>query len=51
MLGKLEQMLINGEITEEEYKTKKAVYIETLLELYMKDLISYEEFCEKLNQS
>lgn len=49
-LGHLEQQLLNGEITEEEYKEKKAVYVETLLELYIKDIISKEELYEKLNQ-
>ncbi len=49
-LGKLEKMLLAGEITEEEYKTKKAVYVETLLDLYIKDLISKEELYEKLNK-
>lgn len=49
-LGHLEQLLMNGEITEEEYKEKKAVYVETLLELYIKDIISKEELYEKLNQ-
>ena len=49
-LGHLEQMLMNGEITEEEYKKKKAVYVETILELYIKDIISEEEMKEKLNQ-
>lgn len=41
-LGKLEQMLMNGEITEEEYKEKKTVYVETILELYVKDIITKE---------
>lgn len=49
-LGTLEKMLLAGEITEEEYKVKKAVYVETLLELYIKDLITKEELYEKLNQ-
>lgn len=49
-LGHLEQQLLNGEITEEEYKEKKAVYVETLLELYIKDIINKEELYEKLNQ-
>ena len=49
-LGKLEKLLLSGEITEEEYKEKKAVYVETLLELYVKDIISKEELYEKLNQ-
>ncbi len=50
LLGRLEVMLLTGEITEEEYKVKKAVYVETLLELYVKDLITKEELYEKLNQ-
>ena len=28
-LGKLEQLLLAGEITEEEYKERKEVYVET----------------------
>lgn len=50
MLGHLEKMLMNGEITEEEYKKKKAWYVETLLELYIKDIITEEELKEKLNK-
>jgi hypothetical protein len=50
MLGRLEKMLLNGEITEEEYKEKKTVYIELLLELYINDIITKEELYEKLNQ-
>lgn len=49
-LGRLEKMLMEGKITEEEYKEKKAVYVETLLEMYVKDLITKEELYEKLNQ-
>lgn len=49
-LGHLEKLLLSGEITEEEYKEKKAVYVETLLELYIKDIITKEELYEKLNQ-
>lgn len=49
-LGHLEQMLLAGEITEEEYKEKKAIYVETLLELYINDIITKEELYEKLNQ-
>lgn len=48
-LGHLEQLLMNGEITEEEYKKKKAWYVETLLELYIRDIITEEELKEKLN--
>ena len=43
-------MLMNGEITEEEYKKKKAVYVDTILEMYIKDIITEEEMKEKLNQ-
>lgn len=49
-LGKLEQLLLNGEITEDEYKEKKEIYVETLLELYVKDLITKEQLYEKLNK-
>jgi hypothetical protein len=49
MLGHLEQMLLNGEITEAEYKEKKFIYIETLLELYTKNIITKEQLYEKLN--
>ena len=49
-LGHLEKMLLAGEITEEEYKKKKTIYIETLLELFIKDIITEEELKEKLNQ-
>ena len=49
-LGHLEQMFMAGEITEEEYKEKKTVYVETLLELYIKDIITKEELYERINQ-
>lgn len=49
-LGNLEKMLMEGEITEEEYKYKKAVYVETILELFIKDIITEDEMKEKLNQ-
>lgn len=49
-LGHLERMLLTGEITEDEYKQKKAVYVYTILELYIKDFITEEEMKEKLNQ-
>lgn len=50
ILGHLEQMMMDGQISEEEYKYKKAVYVETLLELYIKGIITEEEMKEKLNQ-
>lgn len=49
-LGHLEKMLLNGEITESEYKKKKALYVETLLEMFIKDIITEEELKEKLNK-
>ena len=48
--GKLEKMLVDGEITEEEYKEKKAVYVEIVLEMYIKGIITKEEMYEKINQ-
>lgn len=50
ILGHLEMMLYNGEITEEEYKKKKELYIDTLFELYVKDIITEEQLKEKLNK-
>ena len=49
-LGHLEKMLMDGEITEEEYRERKAVYVETILELYVKGIIDKEHMQEKLNQ-
>ncbi len=49
-LGKLEQLLMKGQITEEEYKERKAAYVETILELYVKGIISKEQMLEKLNK-
>lgn len=49
-LGKLEQLLLAGEITEEEYKERKEVYVETILEMYALGIISKEQMYEKLNQ-
>lgn len=49
-LGRLEKLLLAGEITEEEYKQKKDVYIETLLDMYCMDLITKEQLYERLNK-
>ena len=49
-LGHLEQLLLSGEISEDEYKERKAVYIEVILELYIKGIISKEVMLEKLNE-
>ena len=50
MLGKLEKMLLEGKITEDEYKEKKTIYIETLLDLYIRDIITKEQLYEKINK-
>lgn len=50
ILGKLEQLLLAGEITEEEYKERKETYIETILEMYIMGIINKEQMYEKLNQ-
>ena len=49
-IGHLEEKLINGEITEEEYTKKKVLYVETLYELFIKDFITEEELSERLNK-
>lgn len=48
-LGHLEKLLIAGEISEEEYKERKAVYVEQILELYIMGIITKEQMQEKLN--
>lgn len=50
MLGRLEKALLKGYITEEEYLEKKTVYVEVLLELYCKDIITKEQLYERLNR-
>lgn len=49
IIGHLERMLLTGEITEEEYKERKAVYVETILELYVKGILTKEQMEKKLN--
>lgn len=48
-LGHLEKMLLAGKISEEEYKERKAVYVEVILEMYVMGIISREQMQEKLN--
>lgn len=48
-LGRLEKALLKGYITE-EYLEKKNVYVEVLLDLYCRDIITKEALYEKLNQ-
>ena len=49
-LGRLEKLLLAGEITEDEYKERKETYVETILEMYCMGIISKEKMLEKLNQ-
>lgn len=49
VLGHLEKRLMAGKISEAEYKKRKAQYIDVLFELYVKDIITYDELQEKLN--
>lgn len=48
-LGILEQLLLMGEITEEEYRERKEAYVEMVLELYVKGIIDKEQMQEKIN--
>lgn len=50
LIGHLEKLLLSGEISEDEYKERKAVYIEVILELYIKGIINKEVMLEKLNE-
>ena len=50
VLGHLEKRLLSGEITEKDYRMKKTRYVDTLYELYIKDIISYEELQSKINR-
>lgn len=49
-LGLLETLLIADMITVEEYKERKAVYVESLLELYAIGVLTHSELKEKLNK-
>lgn len=49
-LGKLEQLLMAGEITESEYLERKETYVEMILELYVLGIITKEQMQAKLNE-
>lgn len=49
-LGILEKLLLKGSITEAEYLKRKETYVDTILELYVKGIISKEKMYEKLNK-
>ena len=48
-IGKLEQLLMDGKITEDEYRERKAVYVETILELYCLGILTKEQMQDRLN--
>ena len=48
-IGKLERLLLNKEISEEEYRERKAVYVETILELYCLGILSKDQMQDRLN--
>lgn len=48
-LGLLERMFLAGELTDDEYKERKAVYVEAILELYIIGVLTKEEMEDKLN--
>lgn len=50
MIGRLEKMFLDGEITEEEYLERKKVYLDTILEMYIEGFITIEEYYERLNK-
>lgn len=50
VMGILEKRLFSGEISEVEYKQRKARYVDSLYELYIKDIITFEELQRKINQ-
>lgn len=49
-LGLLETLLVANMINAEEYKERKAAYVETILELYCRGIISKEEMQDRLNE-
>lgn len=48
--SKLQKQYMLKQITEEEYRKRKAIYIETILEMYCLGVITKEKMYEKLNQ-
>lgn len=49
-IGHLERLFLDGEITEEEYRERKKVYLDTILEMYVNGILSEEELMERLNK-
>ena len=49
-LGKLEKLLMDGKITEEEYRERKATYVELILEMYCMGILDKEQMYDRLNK-
>lgn len=49
LIGRLEVLLLKGEITEKEYKERKKKRIEKIQHLYIRGIISTEDFHKMLN--
>lgn len=49
-IGHLERLFLDGEITEEEYRERKKVYLDTILEMYVNGILTEEELMERLNK-
>ena len=47
--SKLQKQYMLKQITEEEYRKRKAIYLETVLEMFCLGYISEEELYEKVN--
>ena len=50
MIGHLEQLFLDGEITEEEYLKRKRIYLDTILEMYVKGFIT-EELTRRIRET
>ena len=48
--SKLQKQYMLKQITEEEYRKRKAIYLETVLEMYCLGYISEEELYERVNE-
>lgn len=48
--SKLQKQYMLKEITEEEYRKRKAIYLEAILEMYCLGYISEEELYERVNK-
>ena len=48
--SKLQKQYMLKEITEEEYRKRKAIYLETILEMYCLGYLSKEGLYERVNK-